>query len=129
MRKNVAVKDCEFAILKAGVEIESGTVTVSSLPSTNSKFVSGVEKKGIYAGVMNITVSGYSDASISQGTGSGTITPSAVNNFIDNEAIVLEGDSGTAILTGVNPQSGQPVTDYEVTVKIKNAGQSNIKAE
>lgn len=129
MRKNVAVKDCEFAILKAGVEIESGTVTVSSSPSTNSKFVSGIEKKGIYAGIMNITVSGYSDSNIAQGTGTGVITPSAVNNFIDDNAMVLEGDSGTAVLSGVHPISGVPVTGYSVTVKIKNAGQSNIKAE
>ena len=129
MLKNVAVKDCEFVIIVSGVEVNSGIVTVNSLPSANSKYVSGEIKKGIYAGTMNITVSGYSDSNISQGMGPGNINPSAAHVFIDHNAVVLEGDSGTAILSGINPQTEEPITGYSVTVKIKDAGQSVIKAE
>ena len=127
--KNVAVQGCEFGISVAGVEVESGEVTVTSEPSTNNNVILNDERKGVYAGPMNITVSNFADSSISQGTGTGIIEPSAQHYFIDQQPVVLEEDSGTVSLSGVNPQSGSPVSGYSVTVKIKDAGQSVVTAE
>ena len=127
--KNVVVEGFQYSIEVGGAVIGSGTVTPTSPASTNTKVKLGAATKGIYAGQIAITVSNYVDAAISQGTGTGFINPSALKNKIDNQAVVLEGDSGQVVLSGVNPQSGSPVSGYTVTVKVSSAGQSVVKAE
>ncbi|MBO7692547.1 MAG: hypothetical protein J6W16_07285 [Methanobrevibacter sp.] len=127
--KNVVVEGCQFIITVGGTVIGTGNVNISSLPSTNTKVILGEVKKGVYAGPMSISVAGYTDAAISSGTGAGVITPSSQHNTVDTLPVVLEGDSGEVVLSGVNPQSGGPVTGYTVTIKIQSAGQSYYKAD
>ena len=127
--KNVVVEDCQFEISVNGAIIGSGNVNITSLASTNTKVVSGEQKKGVYAGVMNISVSNYADTNISMGAGMGVINPSAQKTSVDGNAVILEGDSGDVTLTGVHPISGEPVINYSVTVKISSAGQTVVKAE
>lgn len=128
--KNYVVEDCQFSISVGGVVIGSGNVMINSPASTNSKvIISEGVKKGIYTSPVSITVSGYSDAAISGGSGSGVINSTAMHNKIDGKAVLLEGDSGEVILSGTNPDSGSPVTGYTVTVKIISAGQSTVKGD
>ena len=127
--KNVVVEECQFEISVGGAVIGSGNVSISSAASINTKVIVGVQKKGVYAGAMSISVSNYADASIAQGTGAGVITPSATKTKVDNQPVVLEGDSGEVVLSGVIPGTTTAVTGYTVTVKINSAGQSTVKAE
>jgi hypothetical protein len=127
--KNIAVKDFQYNINVGGAVIGSGNLSVNTPVSTNAKVIVGVDKKGIYAGSLNITVSNYADINISQGTGVGVINPSATKTKVDNQFVVLEGDSGDVVLSGVHPQSGSPVSGYTVNVKIISAGQTVVKAE
>lgn len=129
MLKNVVVKDFQYIITVGGVVLGSGDLEVSTLPSSNTKVKVGSADKGVYAGPMSVTVSNYVDPSITSGTGTGIITPSASKVNVDQLPVVLEGDSGEVVLSGSNPQSGSPVTGYTVTVKIISAGQSVVKAE
>ena len=128
--KNVVVEDCQFIITVGGVVIGTGNVSINSLASANSKaIISEGVKKGIYTSPLSVTVSGYTDASISGGSGTGVINSTALKNKVDGSAVMLEGDSGEVVLSGTNPQSGSPVTGYTVTVKIISAGQTVVKAE
>ena len=123
--KNIVVENCQFSIEVGGVIIGSGNVSITSTASTNSK----VDGNGIYAGQMAVSVSGYADASITGGSGSGMINPSAQYISVDSMPVVLEGDSGEVVLSGTNPQSGSPVSGYTVTVKVVSAGQSVVIGE
>lgn len=128
--KYYVVEDCQFEISVDGAVIGMGNVDITSSASTNSKvIISEGVKKGIYTSPMQISVSGYSDSSISGGSGTGVINSTAQNNKIDGSAIMLEGDSGEVVLNGTNPQSGSPVTGYTVSVKIISAGQSTTKGD
>lgn len=127
--KNLVIEGCQFSIEVGGAVIGAGNVSITSPASINSKVKLGVVTKGIYAGQIGVSVSGYTDSAIAGGIGSGVISPSATTMKIDNQAVVLEGDSGQVVLSGTNPQSGSPVSGYTVTVKISVAGQSVVKAE
>ena len=122
--KNIVIEGCQFSIEVGGAVIGTGNVSVTSLASINSKINIGGLSKGIYAGPMSISVSGYTDSAIAGGSGTGVINPSAQFNKIDGQPVVLEGDSGEVVLTGTNPQSGAPVSGYTVKVKIISAGQT-----
>ena len=127
--KNFVVEGCQFIITVEGVVMGEGNVEITSLASSNSKVIMGVQKKGIYAGPMSVAVSGYSDTKITGGSGSGAITPSAQHNTIDHLPVVLEGDSGTVILSGTNAETSVPISAYPVTVKVISAGQTFVKGD
>lgn len=127
--KNVAVEDFQYNINVSGAVIGSGNLSIGTQASNKVKVIVGTNKKGVYAGPVNITVSNYADVNIANGTGTGVINPSSTKNKIDSLAVVLEGDSGDVVLSGEHPQSGNPVTGYTVNVKIISAGQTVVKAE
>ena len=127
--KNIVVEDCQFSIEVGGAVIGTGNVSVTSTASTNSKIKIGEVSKGIYTGPMAISVSGYTDGSISGGSGTGVINSSAQKVTVDTLPVILEGDSGDVVLTGTNPQSGAPVSGYTVKVKVISAGQMFVIGE
>lgn len=88
--------------------------------------------KGVYFGPIDIAVSGYSDSVITvSGSGSGTITiqPSAQKVKVEGDYVILEGDSGSAMIDGMAYSgSSQIAVQSEVTAKIEVAGQVKVKA-
>lgn len=118
--KNVVVTGCQFQISVGGAVIGSGVVTPTSTPDL--KII--CNNKNIYDSPLAISVSGYTDSAIANGMGNGTIVTSAVKT----NKVILEGDSGNVVLSGVNPQTGAPVSGYTVNVKITSAGQSKVVA-
>ena len=139
--KNVVVESCQFEIYENGLLNVNGIVAVhsSSVASTNSK----VDGKGIYT-TLNVTVSGFTSSSVSgwiSGTGStttplgvvvpGQIVASALYNKVDGDAIFLEGDTAENVTIYGKKQEGEYVVDATttVTIKVKSAGQTAVKAE
>ena len=116
--KNVAVVGC--------------TVTLS--PGEGNKQITKVKPdgKGVYFGPIDVAVSGYSDSIITvplSGSGTITIQPSAQKMKVEGEYVILEGDSGSALIDGMAQQgSSQVAVKSNVTAKIEVAGQVKVKA-
>lgn len=121
MMKNVAVEGCQ---LTANTGI--GNISITTPASTNTK----VDSKGVYAGTLTISITGLSGSGFTNGSGVGTLTGSAQNSKIDNQAIVLEGDQSDVITVKATTTSTPP-TQIEVPtiVTIVSAGQTVMKAE
>jgi len=88
--------------------------------------------KGVYFGPIDIDVSGYSDETITvplSGSGTITIQPSAQKMKVEGKYVILEGDSGSAMISG-KAQQGQTqvAVKSNVTAKIEVAGQVKVKA-
>ena len=121
--ENVAVVGCTVTLSPG-----TGVAQITTQASLKVK----ADGKGVYFGSIDVAVSGYSDTSITvTGSGSGTITiqPSAQKVKVEGEYVVLEGDSGTAVINGMawSGQSQVPATS-SVTAKIEVAGQIKVKA-
>ena len=121
--KNVAVVGCTVTLSPG-----EGNKQITTQASLKVK----ADGKGVYFGPIDVAVSGYSDTSITvTGSGSGTITiqPSAQKTKVEGEYVVLEGDSGPAVINGMawSGQTQVPATS-EVTAKIEVAGQIKVKA-
>ena len=121
--KNVAVVGCKVT-LKPG----KGVAQITTQASLKVK----ADGKGVYCGPIDVSVSGYSDSVITvPGSGSGTITiqPSAQKVKIEGDYVILEGDSGDAIIDGLAQQGqAQVAVKSKVTAKIELAGQVKVKA-
>ena len=121
--KNVAVVGCTVT-LKPG----TGVAQITTQASLKVK----ADGKGVYCGPIDVSVSGYSDSVITvPGSGSGTITikPSARKVKVEGDYVILEGDSGDAMIDGMAQQGQtQVAVKSKVTAKIQFAGQSKVKA-
>ena len=121
--KNVAVVGCKVT-LKPG----KGVAQITTQASLKVK----ADGKGVYCGPIDVSVSGYSDSVITvPGSGSGTITiqPSAQKVKIEGDYVILEGDSGDAMIDGLAQQGqAQVAVKSKVTAKIELAGQVKVKA-
>lgn len=117
--KNIVVSGCSFSLSEG-----SGTVTVTSTPSTKVKFGGSYA----YKSPLSIMVAAYTDEStIITGAGSGSISGSSVKTTVENTAALLENDSVSVTVTGINPSTKAAATKT-ITVKISSAGQSEVKS-
>ena len=121
--KNVAVVGCTVT-LNPG----TGVAQITTQASLKVK----ADGNGVYFGNIDVSVSGYSDNTITvPGSGSGTITikPSAQKVKVEGDYVILEGDSGDAMIDGMAQQGQtQVAVKSKVTAKIQFAGQSKVKA-
>ena len=121
--ENIAVVGCTVTLSPG-----DGNKEITTEASLKVK----ADGKGVYFGPIDVAVSGYSDTNITVSeSGSGTITirPSSQKVKVEGDYVILEGDSGTAVINGL-AWSGetQVVAQSNVTAKIKVAGQEKVKA-
>lgn len=121
--ENVAVVGCTVTLSPG-----EGNKQITTQASLKVK----ADGKGVYFGPIDVSVSAYSDSVItvpSSGSGTITIQPSAQKVKVEGKYVILEGDSGSAIISG-KAQVGQTQVDVTntVTAKIQVAGQSKVKA-
>lgn len=121
--KKVAVVGCTVTLSPG-----DGNKQITTQASLKVK----ADGKGVYFGPIDVAVSGYSDENITVSeSGSGTITiqPSSQKVKAEGDFVVLEGDSGTAVINGM-AWSGdtQVAATSNVTAKIEVAGQIKVKA-
>lgn len=121
--KNVAVVGCTVTLSPG-----DGNKQITTQASLKVK----ADGKGIYFGPIDVAVSGYTDSNITVSeSGSGTITiqPSAQKVKVEGGFVILEGDSGTATISGMawSGESQVPATS-SVTAKIEVAGQTKVQA-
>lgn len=121
--KNVAVVGCTVTLSPG-----EGMKQITTQASLKVK----ADGKGVYFGPIDVSVSGYSDSIITvplSGSGTITIQPSAKKVKVEGKYVILEGDSGSAMISG-KAQVGQTQVDVKsnVTAKIQVAGQTKVKA-
>ena len=121
--KNVAVVGCTVTLSPG-----TGGAQITTQASLKVK----PDGKGVYFGPIDVAVSGYSDSIITvplSGSGTITIQPSAQKMKVEGENVILEGDSGSALIDGMAQQgSSQVAVKSNVTAKIEVAGQVKVKA-
>lgn len=121
--KNVAVVGCTVTLSPGG-----GMKKITTQASLKVK----ADGKGVYFGPIDIAVSGYSDSVITvplSGSGTITIQPSAQKVKVEGKNVILEGDSGSAMIDGMAYSgSSQVAVKSNVTAKIEVAGQVKVKA-
>lgn len=121
--KNVAVVGCTVTLSPG-----TGVAQITTQASLKVK----ADGKGVYFGNIDVSVSGYSDSTITvPGSGSGKITiqPSAQKVKVEGDYVILEGDSGDAMIDGMAQQGqAQVAVKSKVTAKIEVAGQMKVKA-
>jgi len=121
--KNVAVVGCTVTLSPG-----DGVKQITTQASLKVK----ADGKGVYFGPIDVAVSGYSDSVITvplSGSGTITIQPSAQKVKVEGKYVILEGDSGSALISG-KAQVGQTQVDVKsnVTAKIEVSGQVKVKA-
>lgn len=121
--ENVAVVGCTVTLSPG-----EGNKQITTQASLKVK----ADGKGVYCGPIDVSVSGYSDTIITvPGSGSGTITiqPSAQKVKVEGKSVILQGDSGSAVINGMAQQgTTQVAVTSNVTAKIAVAGQIKVKA-
>lgn len=121
--KNVAVVGCTVTLSPG-----EGIAQITTQASLKVK----ADGKGVYFGPIDVAVSGYSDGIITvpeSGSGTITIQPSAQKVKVEGNYVILEGDSGSALIDGLAQQGqAQVAVQSEVTAKIEVAGQVKVKA-
>ena len=121
--KNVAVVGCTVTLSPG-----EGNKQITTQASLKVK----ADGKGVYFGPIDVSVSGYSDSIITvplSGSGTITIKPSAQKVKVEGDYVILEGDSGDAMIDGMAQQGqAQVAVKSKVTAKIEVAGQVKVKA-
>ena len=116
----IANADADISIDSETIE---GDVEVTSLPSSNVK----INDKGVYRGSVIVAVTNADNKSgCSAGVGGGAIISSSLKCKADGQAVTREGDSIVVPVTGT---TGSSACSFDVTVKVKDAGQDKVKAE
>lgn len=118
MMKYYAVQGCTLS-LSSG----TGLVNITTPPSNKVKF----DGKGIYMGTITVSISGYTNGTITGGIGIGYISGSSENNSFGSNLVRENDESGQITITGTKP-NGNPGT-ATVTVKIADAGQKKVQGE
>lgn len=114
----IAVAGCQLTFT-LGV----GVVTIITQPSVTVL----ADSKGVYAGPMSVTITGYVGGSIViNGQASGIIQPTAVCVKADSQYVMRQGDNLSLVITG-SDASGHTTTQID-TVTISNAGQTTCLA-
>lgn len=133
--KNVVVEGCEFEIYENNLLNSSGNITITSQASSNSK----VDGNGIYTSLI-LTVSGFTSLPSVVPTwipeSGSTVNPAVVESSanyvkVDGVKVILEGDEAADVTIIGQKQEGMYVVTAQttITIKIKSAGQSYMKAE
>lgn len=126
MSKYWVVDGCELKL----PEGSNGEIKITSDPESDVFAGPKDDPKKVFAGKMSISVSNFQDAEITDGNGTGTgnISGSSTNKA-NGKNILLEGDSVDVTITGTSTKgsSTEEVTKT-ITVKIKNAGQSEVSS-
>lgn len=121
--KNVAVVGCTVTLSPG-----TGVAQITTQASLKVK----ADGKGVYFGPIDVSVSGYSDSVITvplSGSGTITIQPTAQKVKVEDDYVILEGDSGSAMIDGMAQQGQtQVAVQSNVTAKIEVAGQVKVKA-
>lgn len=121
--KNVAVVGCTVTLSPG-----EGNKQITTQASLKVK----ADGKGVYFGPIDIAVSAYSDSTITvseSGAGTITIQPSAQKVKVEGKYVILEGDSGDAMIDGMAYYGSSTVAvKSKVTAKIEVAGQIKVKA-
>lgn len=121
--KNVAVVGCTVTLSPG-----EGVSQITTQASLKVK----ADGKGVYFGDIDVSVSGYSDSVITvplSGSGTITIKPSAQKVKVEGKYVILEGDSGSALIDGMAQQGQtQVAVKSNVTAKIQVAGQVKVTA-
>ena len=121
--KNVAVVGCTVTLSPG-----DGVKQITTEASRKVK----ADGKGVYFGPIDVAVSGYSDTVITvplSGSGTITIKRSAQKVKVEGDFVILEGDSGDAMIDGMAQQGqAQVAVKSKVTAKIEVAGQVKVKA-
>ena len=89
--KNVAVVGCTVTLSPG-----TGVAQITTQASLKVK----ADEKGVYFGPIDVSVSGYSDSTITvplSGSGTITIQPSAQKVKVEGKYVILEGDSGSGM--------------------------------
>lgn len=125
--KYIAVKDCILTIIGS---VTPGIATITSDPSLTCFALVLTVQKGIYRGVVNVSVSGCTSGTYVQtdpATGSFNIT--AVKVKADNEFVLRQDDETSSI--DIELENSVPPNDIitiPVKVKVSSAGQNKILA-
>lgn len=121
--KNVAVVGCTVTLSPG-----EGNKQITTQASLKVK----ADGKGVYFGPIDVAVSAYSDSTITvsdSGAGTITIQPSAQKVKVEGKYVILEGDSGDAMIDGMAYSGSSTVAvKSKVTAKIEVAGQIKVKA-
>lgn len=121
--ENVAVVGCTVTLSPG-----DGNKQITTQASLKVK----ADGKGVYFGPIDVDVSDYSDSEITvplSGSGTITIQPSAQKVKVEGDYVILEGDSGSAMIDGkAYSGSSQVAVQSKVTAKIEVAGQVKVKA-
>lgn len=123
MSAPLAVDGCELEDVTGG-----GIVTVTSVPSDNV-FAGG---KGVFFGTLNVSVTGSNGGGSigdNNGTGTGTINGTGLNVCDGSgKPALLEGDTGTAYVSGTSEEGDETVGPVPITICIKKAAQDVVIA-
>jgi len=121
--KYVAVLGCTLTFENPS---HSGSISIITPPSLNTF----VDNKGVYAGVLNISISDGTDGTVEESIGTGTITPTAIYSYIDGNLVIrVDDESNTITMNGTIPGTPPVAGSYTTKVKISNANQNNTEAE
>jgi hypothetical protein len=120
--KNVAVFGCTLQ----PVAPATGVITITPNQQSQKVFINN---KGVYFDRINFTVSGSNGGGSIEddnGTGSGYIVATGRNlqEVPSGKLSVLEGDTATLFVEGT--AGGEEVPPAKITVKVTNAGQTDV---
>ena len=116
--ENIANTDCTIDANN------NASVSITSPASTKSK----ANGKGIYRGTINVSVAGAFTSTCTQTAPfPSTISPTAIKTKADGQAVIREGDSGSATVAGV--LSGGGTCSITVNFSIDDAGQDKAKGQ
>lgn len=111
-----------------GMTVTYGENAVTSKTLGPASSVAKVDGKGVYAGMLPISVFGADNGANTGGSGAGFFVPGSTYCSVDGQNVLLEGDEASILVAGTNKESGLPVS-WVVTAKIQSAGQASLKAE
>jgi hypothetical protein len=104
----------------------SGDIAVTGISSIKVK----AGNQFVYQNNLSITITNGSDGSITNATGSGTMTATSTKNLVENVAPLRKGDQSIVItMTGTNPSPPPPTAQYTTQVEIDDPGQTKVKGE